>query len=264
MKCFIDAGNTRIKWQMGARGVVHAQPWEKMADWGRVLAMSAEVAGGVPDTVVIAAVVGAESCALIEEAIDALWPEATLQWLSVRSHCCGLRTGYRDPAQLGVDRYCALVAAHSRFKKRPVVVISLGTALTVDLIQADGQHAGGMIMPGTASMLAGLAARAPALGPAATRLLAQPLEEMHDQSRPDDESGLGRDTATALALGCRWMLLAALRESVQALGVEQSEECAVVLAGGEAERAAQLLDEPVTVVPDLVLEGAVLLAQHPH
>ena len=53
---------------------------------------------------------------------------------------------YRPPAALGVDRWLGLVAA--REQQRDLIIISVGTAATVDLLRADGVFIGGAILPG--------------------------------------------------------------------------------------------------------------------
>lgn len=71
----------------------------------------------------------------------------------------GLRIAYADPASLGVDRFLAMLAARAR-GPGPWLVAGVGTALTLDLIDADGRHRGGRIAPSPALMRASLHARA--------------------------------------------------------------------------------------------------------
>ncbi|MCZ7599940.1 MAG: type III pantothenate kinase [Gammaproteobacteria bacterium] len=59
----------------------------------------------------------------------------------------GLENRYANPAQLGVDRWLALIAAR-RLGGGPVVVVDCGTAITVDLVDGAGVFHGGMILPG--------------------------------------------------------------------------------------------------------------------
>ena len=64
-----------------------------------------------------------------------------------RDSACGLRNGYRDPAQLGVDRWLAMCAAWQQFPGS-LCVVDAGTAVTIDVVAADGAHSGGLILPG--------------------------------------------------------------------------------------------------------------------
>lgn len=67
----------------------------------------------------------------------------------------GVKSGYRDPGQLGTDRWAALVAAH-RASEGHKLVVNVGTALTVDALRGDGFFLGGLIVPGPALMRASL------------------------------------------------------------------------------------------------------------
>ena len=74
----------------------------------------------------------------------------------------GVRIAYAEPSRLGVDRFLALLAAHAR-GPGPWLLVSAGSALTVDLLDVGGQHIGGVIAPSPEHMRAALAARFPAL-----------------------------------------------------------------------------------------------------
>ncbi len=68
-----------------------------------------------------------------------------------------LRNGYRDSAQLGVDRWHSLIAARAAHPDRPLVVVTAGTATTVDGVTGDGSFVGGAIAPGVRLMYEALA-----------------------------------------------------------------------------------------------------------
>jgi type III pantothenate kinase len=68
-----------------------------------------------------------------------------------------LRNGYRDPSQLGVDRWHALLAARAAHPGRSLVVVNAGTATTVDGVTMDGIFVGGAIAPGVRMMFDALA-----------------------------------------------------------------------------------------------------------
>ena len=68
----------------------------------------------------------------------------------------GVRNGYPEAGKLGVDRWLAIVGAVTHHGK-PVVIWDLGTATTLDAVDQTGQHIGGMIYPGPATMLRSLA-----------------------------------------------------------------------------------------------------------
>ncbi len=60
---------------------------------------------------------------------------------------------YRTPDTLGYDRIAAAVGAYTIYPKRNVLVIDAGTAITFDLVTAEGEYLGGNISPGLAIRL---------------------------------------------------------------------------------------------------------------
>src|SRR3546814_20228982 len=78
-------------------------------------------------------------------------------------------TLFRSPSRLGVDRFLALLGAHAR-GVGATMVVGVGTALTVDWLDADGRHRGGRIAPSPTLMRDALHARAARLDRKSTRL----------------------------------------------------------------------------------------------
>jgi len=147
----------------------------------------------------------------------------------------GLRIAYAQPARLGVDRFLSLLAAHGR--GGAWLVVGVGTALTVDLVDAGGRHHGGRIAPSPTLMRQALHARAaqlPAVG-GAYRLFAT-------------------DTDDALASGCLGAALALIEHSRDAAQRASGEAVPLLLHGGGAgELLAHL--PGARHAPALVLEG---------
>ena len=259
MKCYIDAGNTRIKWQLGVKVQTHYQPWPTTARGLKTWAASLNAQrGGVIERFIIASVVPAERQAQLSQALESHYPDAAVQWVVSRARCCGVQIAYPDASQLGVDRFCALAAARQRYPKQNIILINAGTAVTVDYLRADGRHEGGLIMPSIAAITAGLNQLAPHLG-------------VHWDKKPQmaaenaTSHGLAVNTAGALQLGARWMQVSALTQIIAALsedGVAQmAPQPVLLLSGGGADELQPLLDSRAVNVPDLVLEGVRLAAR---
>lgn len=149
----------------------------------------------------------------------------------------GLRIAYAQPERLGVDRFLALLGAHAR-GARAALVVGVGTALTVDLLDAGGLHRGGRIAPSPDLMRAALHARAPALA-----------------ERGGTYGEFAADTDDALASGCEGAALAlverSLDEASRLLGSEAPE---LLLHGGGAPVLLPRLPGAVHA-PALVLQG---------
>ncbi|NLW96764.1 type III pantothenate kinase [Luteimonas wenzhouensis] len=158
-----------------------------------------------------------------------------IELAATQARWAGLRIAYTEPARLGVDRFLALLAAHAR--GGPWLVVGVGTALTVDLVDGDGRHHGGRIAPSPALMRQALHARAAQLPAAGGRYR---------------EFAAGTDDA--LESGCTGAALGLLARS-QA-GAQEACGAAVplLLHGGGA--GALLAHLPQAVhAPALVLEG---------
>jgi type III pantothenate kinase len=153
------------------------------------------------------------------------------------------------PDRVGIDRLSGGVAANRlRNPARAAIVIGVGSAITVDLISADGVFRGGAILPGI-----GMSARA--LHEFTDLLPRSPLEEL---SSPPP--ALGTSTMAAIHAGLYWGAIGALRELIARLA-EQVDEAApgdVFLTGGAAPAVAAHLDPAARYIEYLVLSGIVL------
>ena len=142
----IDAGNTRIKWG------IHDGSW---------LEQGAVSYDGIPELIgrvqaypaLRQAVIASVARQQITAALQAIFDRRgiTALWVKAQARACGVVNGYAHPAQLGSDRWAALVAAW-HLKHAACVVASAGTALTVDALSARGEFLGGVIVPGFAMM----------------------------------------------------------------------------------------------------------------
>lgn len=243
-----DLGNTRLKWARlddDALGEVHALPHVGTEhDDARLQRAFAEVPAGA--TAWLASVAGDSLAADVTRALERR--QARVCRVHTQSAFAGMRIAYAEPARLGVDRFLALIAAHAR-APRPWLIVSVGTALTLDLLDVDGRHHGGLIAPSPALMRESLAQRAPQL-------------PVHGGAVLDFAS----DTLDALASGCTLMTHALIERSLHAAVRRIGAMPTVLLSGG----GAAILDvaafddawpAPVEREPHLVLHGLRLWAQ---
>ena len=151
------------------------------------------------------------------------------------------------PEQVGTDRLLAAVAVNRlRQPDRAAVVIDAGSAITVDLVAADGAFEGGVILPGFR-----MVARALAHG---TDLL--PLvEQFFDEQTPPV---VGKSTVAAIRSGLFWGSVGAVRELVSRMSQPLAHEPQLFVGGGDAQRLADFLSSQARVVGELVLAGIAL------
>jgi type III pantothenate kinase len=161
-----------------------------------------------------------------------------------------VRNDLEHAATAGADRALAVAAATALHPPgRPGLVVSCGTAITLERIAADGTWQGGAIAPGL-----GLSARA------LHQLTAQlPLVSFSFSPSPREAPpAWGRSTRPALEAGVFWGTVGAVRELIARQSAELTHTPWLVWTGGDAEALAPWIArdwDDVRIVPDLVLEG---------
>ncbi len=236
MLLLVDAGNTRVKWAA-------ARPDAAAGDWvaGGALvhdelpALAAQWQSLPLTQALVANVAGAAVAAQIEAALAARPSPCAPDWFRSRPACAGVVNGYRDPGQLGCDRFASLIGARYRRPGQSLLVVTAGTATTVDALDATGRFIGGMILPGLRTMAHSLAlntAHLPAVDDARTERL------------------FADNTQDAIVSGCLHAQVGAI---AQAHAQRPSSLC--VLSGGAASYIAPQLPFACDRVDNLVLLG---------
>lgn len=155
----------------------------------------------------------------------------------------GLQNAYADPAALGVDRWCAMIAARS-LHDGPMCVVDAGTAMTIDWVDVEGRHRGGLIMPGPTLQAESLFG--------STR-------HLHEAS--DVPASLFADnTGAAVAAGVFNACAALVERACDEIAAQGRAEPVLVMTGGECRRIIPLLNRPAESHCDLVLQGVAILA----
>jgi type III pantothenate kinase len=169
--------------------------------------------------------------------------KAEPQWVNAAAYQCGVRNYYQHPAQLGSDRWAALLAAW-QLQRQGCLVVDAGTAITADALSETGEFLGGIIIPGIDLMQKALVGNTAFLKPEAGKF----------RDYPDS-------TADAIYSGALHAIGGAIERMAALLTVTLGRAPECILSGGGAQQLrAQLHVEP-TVVDNLVLEGLVVIAQ---
>ncbi|AWI76039.1 type III pantothenate kinase [Parazoarcus communis] len=236
MILLIDAGNTRIKWRLHGTPT----PVEGACEHDQLEALDAVLA----ETPGIRRMIGANVAGPgVGGQIGTLAAQRgmTPEWITPDAERCGVRNLYRQPAQLGADRWAALIGARSQHPHACLVVMA-GTATTIDLLDAAGDFLGGLILPGVALMQRALASNTAQL----------PLASGQFSPTP-------RSTADAILSGCLQAQAGAVERMFRQ--IESSAGACCLLGGGAADAFASLLSLPVQRVDNLVLDGLARIAQ---
>jgi type III pantothenate kinase len=196
-------------------------------------------ASDVPDRVIASNVAGPHVAQQLREQCGLSGVPLTL--IQSRAEQCGVTSRYRDPAQLGTDRWAALIGARAARQGATLVIVA-GTATTVDMLDAKGVFQGGIIIPGIALMRESL-----------SRGTAQLPDVAGEYSR------FPASTEEAIASGTLLATLGAIERMGATLRDQVGSEVALVLSGGAA--PALLPHLPAAEVREhLVLEGLAAIA----
>ncbi|MBT0959648.1 type III pantothenate kinase [Denitromonas iodatirespirans] len=238
MMLLLDVGNTRLKWGLReadrwlAQGAfAHDEAW----DFSAVLPPPGQVAA-----VYGASVVSPELRARVAEAL-APWGHVP-QWLVPAREACGVRNSYEVPTRLGADRWAALIGARAH-GAAPCLVVTAGTATTIDVLDADGVFRGGLIAPGVDLMRRALAGNTAQLPLVDGRIVDLPT-----------------CTADAIQMGCLHAQAGAIERMYRQVADLPGACC--LLNGGAAAQIAPLLGIPWRQIDNLVLDGVAVAVGH--
>jgi type III pantothenate kinase len=236
----LDLGNTRGKWRIvDHQGALQISGTGSVDEW---IDGDMPVAWSRIKRVRAGSVLSSAKNAALADRLQTLL-QLRVEFAVATASCAGVRNAYADPGRLGVDRWLALIAAY-RSQQAAVLVIDAGSALTVDAVNADGNHLGGYIVPGARLM---------------ERALLNGTDRVRFENGTADGFDLGADTGGCVHNGiaaaqCGTMLVA--------LGVVEARlgyRPALIISGGWSELAQKYLAKlgvaNVIMAPDLVLDG---------
>jgi type III pantothenate kinase len=244
MKLLLDVGNSSVKWALSEGGRFTCGG--RFAHRNGNFALLAEQAwsGLQPGSVVAASVAGAALGRQLEDWSQRHW-RLTPRWLQTTASAAGVHNGYAEAQALGIDRWAAMVGAFVKYRAA-LCVVDCGTAITLDLVEADGSHRGGLILPGIGLMQAALRGNTANLAAAAHATGALQL--------------LAVTTGDAIASGSVYAAVAAIGQISRRMAAQCVREPLLLLTGGDAERVMPLLDAPCKLEPELVLHGLDILS----
>jgi type III pantothenate kinase len=248
MMLLIDIGNTRVKWsRLFPGGTLGEQTASSHGGWTSENWRDALFGGPRVDRVIVASVAG--------DAVDARLAAAAklagareLNFVATLREAAGVRNGYADPAQLGVDRWVAVIGAFALCRSA-CVVADVGTAATIDLVHGDGRHLGGYIVPGPALMVNSLLRATSDLG-----------DRHASGCGPSPGAGVPDNTRDAIEYGCPLAVATLVDRCVMDAGATLGGAPRLYLTGGAALSVLPNLRSSAEHCPDLVLRGLAVLA----
>ncbi|MEY2855583.1 MAG: hypothetical protein RL030_2715, partial [Pseudomonadota bacterium] len=250
-----DIGNSRIKWalarsaRIGPMRAVERDQFSRFEQW-------LDKARGI-GSIEAVCVAGAEAEAQLQAALlDRNLPAARFARSTVRA--AGVTNGYGEPWQLGADRWVAALGAwHEAGGKRAICSVSAGTALTLDVVDARGRHRGGVIAPGPDLMVGALLGQTHGIAVRAAHASRTTFRRPTPSLPP-----LAGNTRDAVWQGSLTAAAALIDRCVGDVTRRLRTRPRVFLTGGSAKAIAPRLECRFESLPDLVLRGLRVLAEH--
>ena len=261
MLLLIDAGNTRVKWALASTATYACERFDAalLGKWNASGVVERDALGRLVEAwrgrqvarVLLSNVAGEG----MREQLDQLLLRAfgarpiAIEWFRSTPALAGVRNGYRNPLQLGADRFASAIGAHALYPGEALIVATCGTATTVDAITPDGVFLGGMILPGLGLMASSLAkntAQLPQVG-----------------SRVEIVTPFADNTGDAIISGCVAAQTGAIGQALAAHGANHGRvRC--ILSGGAGRMLAPHIPHPSVEIDNLVLMGlqAAVMKQH--
>jgi type III pantothenate kinase len=157
----------------------------------------------------------------------------------------GMELAVDEPHRVGADRGCNATAAHAAHDG-DLIVISFGTATTIDHIDAGGAYCGGIIAPGINLSLDALAAAAAKLPRIDVRV-------------PETQNVIGRNTEDQMLIGIYWGYVAMIEGLVARMKAQIGKPVKVIATGGLSALFREHNDVFDAVDADLTLRGLAIL-----
>ncbi len=155
----------------------------------------------------------------------------------------GLKTGLNIhvdiPSQVGSDRIVIAVAALAEYKA-PLILMDLGTATTIEIVEPDNIYMGGVIFPGVKISLDALTSRA---------------AQLPGISLDKPKHVIGKNTVDCMRSGMMYGTAAMIDGLVERIEEELGHECTLIATGGLAQFITPLCKRDILLEKDLLLKG---------
>ena len=217
-KIFVDIGNSAVKWR-----TIESNVYSKSVD--EFLLNTLPQANN--------AWVSAVANSHIVEELEAHFD--TVHLVHTQNKFNNLKISYDDSLSLGSDRFFAMLGAMEHFPKKPLLVIDIGSAMTFDVINEDGYHQGGLIMPGL-------------------KVLRKSFLKFETTDLSTNVDGLASNTTDAWKSGTQAMLLSSINDQIEKFN-DMFSNGIVTICGGLVHEIINELPEPIQIFDNLVLDG---------
>ena len=246
----LDIGNSRLKWALYetphpsspvvAQGVCFLENIDQLAEneWADL---------PVPTHILGCIVAGDAIKGRVKEQLD-IW-DAAPQWVVASEAEGGVTNGYDYPTRLGADRWVAIIGArqrliHQGLASKPLVVVMVGTAVTVEAIDPSGKFLGGFIIPGHGIMLKALESGTAGLHVPTGEVVLFPT-----------------NTSDALTSGGTYAIAGAVERMMDHVRSYSGQEPHCIMTGGAGWKMAPSMSTQFELVDNLIFDGLLAIAE---
>ncbi len=250
MKLLLDLGNTRCKYAVLEESGIEKYGAKDYGPFGKLYGVKSlcdqysEAEG-----IVISSVLSKSANSQINETLlrDGV---SNIFFLHPEVNCFGVKLAYANPGSMGVDRVAALIAVNEKYSGKSCVV-DCGTAVTIDALDAKGNHQGGVILPGIAAMQ--------------KSLLNDTKMEVNNEKAEFDV--MANTTENAVHTGCISAVVGGIEYVVNKMASDFDSFDQIVWTGGDAELVQAYLSEssqakPTHSIETLVLDGLQVVSRN--
>ncbi len=253
----LDVGNTRLKWALYNAARPGATVLDQGAEFLENLDSLAEGAwsGIAQPTSMLGCIVAGDAIKRrVESQLEERWDtndQFAPRWVVASAAEAGLTNGYDHPARLGADRWVAMIGAWQWMQaqlppgapNKPLVVVMVGTAVTVEAIDGSGKFLGGFILPGHGIML---------------KALESGTAGLHVPT--GDVTEFPTNTSDALTSGGTYAIAGAVRRMHHHLHQRTGELPLVVMTGGAGWKMQPSMGMEVELLESLIFDGLLEIA----
>ena len=244
----VDIGNSRVKWaQVNGQNLTGLGEAAHGESPTHALKAMADAQPEDISRLTVTNVGGGTIQLILNDLAKERWG-LTPEFVTPRKEAHGVRCSYPDPSRLGADRWAALIAAR-QFAPGSACVIDSGTTVTLDALDHNGQHLGGLIMAGPRIVSGALERETSGIG-----------ETSGTPGTPVGIEVLGTNTEDAVAKGVMLGLAGAVDRALDAVAKEVQGELTVYITGGDALVLSAWLETETQFRANLVLEGLAFIA----
>lgn len=245
----VDVGNSSVKWGMLNENNLSSMSQQlHHKDIKASFFINCWESLDKPEKILLSCVANQKILEALEQACDQLWATQVIN-ISSAKEGFGLVNGYKQPLELGSDRWCSMIAALNETNS-DFIVISCGSAVTIDVVtrsekQDSGMHQGGYILPGLAMM---------------KKSLEKQTADVKVDSEFKNVTLLPAKSTTDCVDSAILLSVVKLIETVYEQQRKLNKNTKCILSGGDASLVAELLSIEYLLMPDLVLRGLAVIS----